>query len=171
MIALSKFTQANFQKLRQLHPAVGRLFTEFLCRIAMEGIYVRIPDDGGKRTAAEQQALYNQTPKVTWVLCPWSMHCHGLAIDLVPLSRIGIIEYKAIWDGAYYERIAKIAMGLGMEWGFKLWGTDKPHFHYTGGLTLEQIVSGTNVPTPQFTPVSKPLALERALQRLDVALP
>ena len=81
-IALSKFTRDNFNKLKFTHPAVRPLFTEFYCRIAMEGIYIRVPDDGGKRTAEEQRALYNKVPRVTWVLCPMSWHCHGLALEL-----------------------------------------------------------------------------------------
>ncbi len=170
-VALSKFTRANFEKLKFMHPVVQKLFTEFYCRIAMEGIYIRIPDDGGKRTGEEQRALYNKVPRVTWVLCPMSWHCHGLALDIVPLSRIGIIEYKAIWDSAYYERIAKIAMGLGIQWGYALWGVDKPHFHYTGGLTLEQVAAGAFIPSPQFTPAIKPPVLVRALGRLGIPLP
>lgn len=170
-IAFSKFTRANFEKLTYMHPSVQRLFTEFFCRIAMEGIYFRIPDEGGKRTADDQRALYNKRPKVTWVLCPHSWHCHGLALDIIPLARIGTIHYKAIWTVPHYERIARIALELGIDWGYALWGVDKPHFHYSGGLSIQDIIDGKPLPEPTFDPIEKPRIIERALKRLNAPLP
>jgi len=170
-IALSKFTRENFGKLKYMHPAVQRLFTEFYCRIAMEGIYIRVPDEGGMRTAEDQRQLYNRTPRVTWVLCPHSWHCHGLALDIIPLWRIGVLQYRALWSAPYYERIARIALELGIEWGFALWGVDKPHFHYSGGLTIQELIDDVPVHEPEFEPIEKPKVLMRALDRLDVPLP
>lgn len=135
----------------------------------MQGIYVRIPDEGYKRSPELQKKLYNKIPAVTWVLCPFSSHCHGLAIDLAVLKKIGDTTYE-IMKGKkmeeQYETMARISMGLGIDWGFKLWGTDKPHFQMTGGLNITDIVKGKTPSTPSFIPVVLPKILERARQRL-----
>lgn len=184
-VALSKFTRANFEKLKYMHPSVQRLFTEFFCRIAMVGIYIRIPDDGGMRTAAEQLDQYRKgrpwvagydpkrhnVPPVTDVVCPYSWHCHGLAVDIAPLTRLSTLLYSVWYGEAPFNTIARIAKELGITWGYAVWGTDKPHFHYSGGLTLEQVATGTSLPMPDFKPAEKPPVLVRALKRLDVPLP
>lgn len=184
-VALSKFTAANFTKLRYMRPEVQRLFTEFFCRIAMAGIYFRIPDDGGKRTTEEQLDQYRKgrpwvagydpkrhnVPPVTDVKCPYSWHCHGLAVDIAPLTRLSTLLYSVWYGETPFNTIARIAKELGITWGYAIWGQDKPHFHYSGGLTLEQVIAGTSLPVPQFTPAEKPKVLQRALVRLEVPLP
>lgn len=140
--SFSKWTQENVEKCKYLHPHARELFLEFLLRIAEEGIYVRIPDDGAMRTKEQQQDLYNRTPRVTWTLCPFSYHCHGLAIDLIPMNRIGPIWYKPLFKSNLYDRIAIIARQLNITWGFAEWGVDKGHFHYRAGKTIDQIAKG-----------------------------
>lgn len=140
---------------------------ELILRIAEEGIYIRIPDTGGKRTGEEQQTLYNKTPKVTHVLCPYSWHCHGLAIDVVPLHRLGPLYFTALFHrDNLYERIARIAKSLNIRWGFEEWGMDKGHFHYSGGKTIYQLSKGKfpGKPTIQKHPYNK--ETDRAIERM-----
>lgn len=163
----SKWTEDNVRKIKYLAPEVRELFLEFILRIADEGIYVRIPDDGAHRTAEQQLALYKKIPKVTGVLCPHSFHCHGLAIDVVPLQKIGVLQFKALWNRVdLYERMARIARELNIQWGFQLWGVDKPHFHYSGGKTIEQIIKGNYPKKPSFKRVQYHKETQRVIQRL-----
>lgn len=182
-VALSKFTQANFETVRYLRAEAQPLFVEFLCRIAMAGVYVRVTS--GKRTTEEQLHEYRKgrpwvsgydpkrhnVPPVTDVVCPYSWHCHGLAVDIAPLTRLSALLYSLWYGEAPFNTIARIAKELGITWGYAIWGQDKPHFHYSGGLTLEQLIAGASLPVPQFTPAEKPKVLQRALGRLDVPLP
>ena len=165
-VALSKFSEDNFEKVNYLDPKVQDLIREFLCRIAMEGVYIRIPDDGAYRTSEQQQQLYNK--RKTWVLCPRSYHCHGCAVDVVALSRIGPIFYDAIWSGRKYKKIARIAMELGLEWGYQLWGMDEYHFHYSDNLEPERIgINGGLLNRPKFPVKKKPSVLMRAIRRMQ----
>ena len=135
----------------------------------MNGIYVRIPDDGFIRSSELQKKLYNKVPAVTWVLCPYSSHCHGYAIDLIILKKVSDTKYEIMKGKTaeeQYETMARIAMGLGIDWGRKLWGTDSPHFQYLGGFTIQQIVNGSKPKAPSFTAVVLPKVLERARKRL-----
>ena len=112
------------------------------------------------RTFAEQDALYNQKPKVTKAKGGQSYHNYGLAVDIVLLLNDGKV---ASWDtvtdfdgdGLADWQEAVYVFGLfGWEWGGN-WKTfpDKPHFQKTFGLTISeclnrhntgQVISGTN---------------------------
>lgn len=165
--AFSKYTEQNIKKIWYVAPEVRDLFLEFILRIAEEGIYIRIADDGGMRTKEQQKALYDKVPKVTWVQCPYSWHCHGLALDIIPLQKIGPVTFKAVFNkNELYERIAKVALSLNIQWGFKEWGVDKGHFHYTGGKSIEQIIKGSFPARPSFklNPYNKETV--RAINRL-----
>lgn len=182
-VTLSKFSQENFNTIKFLHPDVQPLFIEFLCRIAMSGVYIRVTS--GKRTSAEQLDEYRKgrpwvsgydpkkhnVPPVTDVVCPYSWHCHGLAIDVAPLQRVGTILYSLWYGVSPYETINRIARELGITWGYAIWGTDKPHFQYDAGLPLDAIVQGAAIPKPIFKPSVKPVVLQRALARMGVTIP
>jgi peptidoglycan L-alanyl-D-glutamate endopeptidase CwlK len=112
------------------------------------------------RTFAEQDALYNQKPKVTKAKGGQSYHNYGLAVDIVLLLNDG---KSASWDtvtdfdgdGLADWQEAVYVFGLfGWDWGGN-WKTfpDKPHFQKTFGLTISeclnrhnsgQVIGGTN---------------------------
>jgi len=112
------------------------------------------------RTFAEQDALYNQKPKVTKAKGGQSYHNYGLAVDIVLLLNDGKV---ASWDtvtdfdndGLADWQEAVYVFGLfGWDWGGN-WKTfpDKPHFQKTFGLTISeclnrhnsgQVIGGTN---------------------------
>ncbi len=167
--SFSKWTQSNFGHIKYMHPKVQRLYREFFLRLAMDGIYFRIDDTGGKRTPEDQINLYNKRPRVTWVLCPHSMHCPGLAVDIIPMKRLGTIYYEPIWTAPIYDQIARIAMDLGLEGGFAIWGVDKPHFHYRGNKTLEEISNGERPDEPVFKISEKDNSTLRVMSRLKIA--
>ena len=112
------------------------------------------------RTFAEQDALYNQKPKVTKAKGGQSYHNYGLAVDIVLLLNDGKI---ASWDTvtdfdgdglADWQEVVYVFGLYGWEWGGS-WRTfvDKPHFQKTFGLTISeclnrhntgQVIAGTN---------------------------
>ena len=144
VVKLSKYSSENVQAIKRLDGKVQPLFLEFLWRIAMSNIYIRITSS--YRSKEEQDRLYAQGRTepgkiVTWVKGGWSFHNWGLAIDIVPLERLGPLYYKARYD-KHWDVIAKIARDLGIDWGNDLWGFDFPHFHYSGGITLKQLNNG-----------------------------
>lgn len=112
------------------------------------------------RTFAEQDALYNQKPKVTKAKGGQSYHNYGLAVDIVLLLNDG---KSASWDTvtdfdndglADWQEVVYVFGLFGWEWGGN-WKTfpDKPHFQKTFGLTISeclnrhnsgQVIGGTN---------------------------
>jgi len=112
------------------------------------------------RTFAEQDALYNQKPKVTKAKGGQSYHNYGLAVDIVLLLNDGKV---ASWDTvtdfdndglADWQEVVYVFGLFGWEWGGN-WKTfpDKPHFQKTFGLTISeclnrhnsgQVIGGTN---------------------------
>lgn len=87
---------------------------------------------GGIRTHKEQAEMYAQGRTkpgkvITWTLN--SSHIAGNAVDLVAFH-----NGKPTWEDKYYKEI-EIAMksvikdyNLPIDWGFDLWGKDKPHW-------------------------------------------
>ena len=112
------------------------------------------------RTFAEQDALYNQKPKVTKAKGGQSYHNYGLAVDIVLLLNDGKV---ASWDTvtdfdgdglADWQEVVYVFGLYGWEWGGN-WKNfpDKPHFQKTFGLNISeclnrhntgQVISGTN---------------------------
>ena len=90
---------------------------------------------GGVRLTLEQVEMYAQGRtkpgiKITWTLN--SRHCSGNAVDMV-----AVVDGKPNWEHKYYNEI-EIAMksvikdyNLPIDWGFDLWGKDKPHWQIT----------------------------------------
>lgn len=178
-VRFSKFSRQNVALIRRLDPVVQPVFFEFLWRVAAYGEYIRITS--GKRTGEEQKDEWlkgrpwakgydpkkHGGPMVTDVLCPFSFHCHGLAIDVVPLDKIGPIEFKAIYNSKKrYEALARIAGELGITWGYAVWDTDQPHFHYDGGLGIDRVIAAEPIPPAKFTPIWHGEVLKRAINRL-----
>lgn len=107
----------------------------------------------GLRTFAEQDALYNQRPKVTKAKGGQSLHNYGLAIDFSIMhdkDNNGSFE-ELSWDTAldfdkdgkidWQEVVAEFEKA-GWEWGGK-WRTfkDYPHCQKTNGFTWQQLLA------------------------------
>jgi len=158
------YSSRNESKISFLDPAVQGQVRELLIRLDAQGEDVLIAS--GKRTSAEQDALYAQIPPVTHVNDSNSYHTWGMAVDLVPVT-LGIAQWNAT---KRYEAIARTAVELGFEWGFQLWGFDKPHFQFTFGLSIAALKAGAR---PQVMPAyreeqpPKTQAGREALQRRE----
>jgi peptidoglycan L-alanyl-D-glutamate endopeptidase CwlK len=140
---------------------------ELMRRLDAAGIEILITD--GYRSIAEQNALYAKGrtkpgPLVTNAKGGSSLHNYGLAIDIVPVKDKWQLNYH---DHAAYQRVAEISAPLGIEWGIKKWAWDKPHFEYTGGLSIEAIRAGQRPEAWKAEDPAKKLA--RALNALKWA--
>ena len=106
-------------------------------------------------------------PVVTDAPPGYSYHNYGLAIDIVPLWRIGPIEYRVLFgEPKYFTQMSYIASELGIRNPI---AGDAGHFQYTGGVPLFALRTGTKVHAPPFEPMQLPKILQRAQARLSRA--
>ena len=132
----------NSRKIEDLHPHVAELCREFLSRCEAEGIEVIVTSTF--RDHESQNALYAQGrtapgAKVTNAKGGQSFHNWHVAFDVVP-----VVNGKAVWnDESLWRKLGQIGQEVGLEWGGS-WRSfqDKPHFQYTGGLTLADFNDG-----------------------------
>lgn len=174
--ALSKFTEKNFEAINTLYGPLQPVFREFLWRIAMSGIYIRVTS--AARSNAEQDALFlkgrpwlsggTYGRKVTWVMGGYSFHNWNLAIDIAPLTRVGPIYYETLFTKKIFRELGIIAAELGIS---QPYAGDAGHFHYDQGLTngvLDLIEAGGPhiLIKPLFIKSDKPEVIRRAEGRL-----
>ena len=120
-----KLGKRSLKRLVGVHPLLAFAVTE--------AIKISKVDFGvieGVRKMKRQKKLVKQGKSKTFN----SYHLYGLAVDLVPY-----IDGNYRWDDpAAFQEIA-VAMqkvintySLPVEWGFKKWGWDMPHWQMTG---------------------------------------
>jgi peptidoglycan L-alanyl-D-glutamate endopeptidase CwlK len=105
-----------------LHPRVRPFARALIERAAGQGITIKVIS--GMRTYAEQNALFEQRPKVTNARGGFSNHNFGLAFD------IGVFEGSSYRDESpKYKAVGALGTDLGLEWGGN-WKSiqDEPHF-------------------------------------------
>lgn len=137
------------RNLGDLHPFVHVLADKFLKECKKQGIDVLIYCT--LRDNTEQDSLYAQgrTKKgriVTNAKGGYSYHNYGLAFDCVPS-----IDGRARWDRIdLYNKMGRIGRSLGLVWGgdFKSF-KDRPHFQWSDGLTIKQLLSGQRPRVPK----------------------
>lgn len=125
-----------------LNPYVKSLAEKFLAKCKESGFDIIITQT--LRTVSEQNELYAQGRSkpgkiVTNAKGGYSMHNYGLAFDIA-IKKNGTI----VWDDEkLYSKAGEIGTSLGLEWGGS-WRTfkDSPHFQWTGGLTINDLLSG-----------------------------
>jgi peptidoglycan L-alanyl-D-glutamate endopeptidase CwlK len=135
------------RKIEDLHPKLQELATAFKDACDKQNFPVTIYFT--LRTIAEQDALYAQgriTPGkiVTNAKGGQSYHNYGLAFDAAPLNADLSIDWSG---GTNYQIMGKIGQSVGLEWG-GTWSKfpDKPHFQYTFGLSINDLISGKRPP-------------------------
>lgn len=76
-----------------------------------------------------------------------SAHNYKVAYDCVPC-----VSGKPQWDDVHaYMLVGSIGKTLGLEWAYE-WKTFKemPHFQYLGGLTLQDLQAGKQIPSTVY---------------------
>lgn len=130
------------RKIEDLHPVVQAMCRKFIEEC--EKVDIEIILTSTYRDKERQDALYAKGrlfkgAKVTNAKGGQSFHNWRVAFDVVPME-----HGKPDWDNEQlWLSIGHIGKTCGLEWGgdfrsFK----DKPHFQYTGGLTLADFNHG-----------------------------
>lgn len=134
------------KRLEDLHPVVRKKAEEFLQLCKEKGMNVLIYDT--LRTFEEQDELYAQGrtkpgKKVTNARAGYSYHNYGLAFDCVPM-----VNGKTAWDRLdLFQKMGLVGKSVGLEWGGD-WTKfrDYPHFQWTNGLTIDDLLQGKRPP-------------------------
>lgn len=138
--AANRTAQLNAQRLAQLHPVLAVRGHAMLELCAHAGLSLLVTQ--GLRTWEEQDRLYAQGRTapgaiVTKAKGGQSFHNFGLAFDIVVLDAMGKMDWDAQHPG--WTRAAQLGKSVGLEWGGDWRGfKDRPHFQYTGGLSLSR---------------------------------
>lgn len=119
-------------QLELLHPVLQTKALQLVELCKSKNIIIKISQT--LRTKTEQDELYAQGRTkpgkiVTRAPYPQSLHCWGMAFDIVVLTPSG----KATWVVSAYQRVGPIGTSIGLEWGGN-WKDfpDYPHYQLPG---------------------------------------
>lgn len=119
-------------QMELLHPDLQTKARQLVELCKKQNISIKISQT--LRTKAEQDELYAQGRTkpgkiVTRAPYPQSLHCWGVAFDIVVLTSGG----KATWAASAYQRVGPIGTAIGLEWGGN-WTDfpDYPHYQLPG---------------------------------------
>jgi len=160
----------SLERCQKLHPLVSQEAID--CIEAAEATFpgnIKIRVVQGLRTIEEQNALYNQRPRVTKAKGGQSYHNYGLAIDFCLLydkDNNGTFE-ELSWDTvkdfdkdgiADWQEVVKQFEDKGWYWG-GAWRTfkDYPHVQKNFGYTWKQLLAKYNA--GEFIPNTKYLKI------------
>lgn len=122
----------NEKELKGLQPDFAKLITSLLDKLweiyEPLGFYPMITD--GNRTLKEQKRLYAQGRTTEGKIVTWTLnskHIGGRACDFGFISvNDGNLNYSVD-----YSMLGESVRSIdGLEWGYDLWGRDKPHVQY-----------------------------------------
>lgn len=137
--------QLTISRIQKAHPII---------RKELEALYiecnnllpkgVRLRFSSVFRSVTEQNALYNQKPKVTNARGGQSIHNYGLAFDyVILLDKDNNGTFESIeWNvsNKYHKKVIAFFKSKGYEWGGD-WKSfpDYPHFQKAFGLSWQQL--------------------------------
>lgn len=139
------------RSLDDLHPRVRVMAGQLLEQSATAAIPLTVTFT--LRSMATQAALYAQGrtrpgPVVTNAQAGHSFHNFGLALDVVPTELLALPHWgdtpghQARTD-ALWAKVGAIGKRVGFRWGGEFTTIkDRPHFEWSGGLTLAQLRMG-----------------------------
>jgi peptidoglycan L-alanyl-D-glutamate endopeptidase CwlK len=136
----------NSRSTMDLIPAAKAKVERFQGLCVANGIDILITST--YRDIDSQNALYAQGRTapgkiVTRAKGGESFHNYKCAVDIVP-----IVNGKLVWDDEdpVWQTLGELGKQAGLEWAGD-WKTFKefPHFQYTGGLTIEELIDGKKI--------------------------
>ncbi len=148
--------KVTFERIHLLHPKVRgeaiEIYTE-ICAALKGKAMCRFSYT--LRTFAEQDALFNQKPKVTNAKGGQSYHNYGLAVDIVLiLDKDGDGKFEtASWDvksdfdgdgKSDWQEVVAIFKRYGWEAGIDWKFYDAPHFQKTFGYSVNDLLKKFN---------------------------
>ena len=118
----------NKERIKTILPEFQPLVAELLLKLNEAFDESPLITDAN-RTIEDQKALYAQGrttkgPIVTWTLD--SKHVGGRAVDIGFIDSNGKLTYLIDWE-KFRKAVHEIP---GLEWGYELWGKDKPHVQF-----------------------------------------
>ena len=153
---------ADSRNLADLQPPVRAMAVELLARAAATGIPLTVTFT--LRDLATQAALYAQGRTcpgciVTNARAGYSYHNYGLALDVLPTELLALPRWGDTPDhqartDALWARIGALGKAIGFRWGGEFARIrDRPHFEWSGGLSLAALRSGARPVAPDLAPV------------------
>jgi peptidoglycan L-alanyl-D-glutamate endopeptidase CwlK len=141
-------SQPDSRALADLHPHVAELCHAHIAACAADHIQIIVTFT--LRSMATQGALYAQgrtaPGKIVTNAKPGeSFHNYGLAYDVVPLDAHGHDDFDDVSTAAVLRwiEIGKLGKALGLRWGGDFHSIkDRPHFEWSGTLTLHDLQQG-----------------------------
>lgn len=138
-------TEKNLATLVPAAEARARKFLRLAIPFALKNGNAEVRVISGRRTYAEQDALYAQGrtkpgARVTNARGGQSNHNFGLAFDIGIFKRRGILPAKYLGDSAMYIMLGRFAAECGLEWGGD-WHSikDYPHYELATGKSLAEL--------------------------------
>ena len=146
---------ADSHLLADLHPRVRVMAGELLARSAAAGVPLTVTFT--LRSMATQTALYARGRScpgcvVTNARAGYSFHNYGLAVDVAPteliaLPRWGDTPEHQARAHELWNRVGVIGKSIGFRWGGDFARlSDRPHFEWSGDLSLAQLRGGARCP-------------------------
>ena len=148
---------ADSRSLADLQPTVRAMAEQLIARSAAVGIPLTVTFT--LRDFATQDALYARGRTcpgciVTDARAGYSFHNYGLAVDVVPTELLALPNWgdtpahQARTD-ALWAKVAAIGKALGFRWGGEFAHIrDRPHFEWSGDLTLADLRAGKRPTSP-----------------------
>ena len=134
----------NSRKIEDLHPTLRRGAQELIRRMEIKHYKVLITStyrDNEKQNALYAQGRTTAGNIVTNAKGGQSIHNYKTAFDICKNTKGQ--EYN---DNTFFNIAGKLWQEMGGEWG-GAWTAfvDKPHFQFTGGLSLKQLQAGQKI--------------------------
>jgi len=151
-------------KISDLHPAVAELARELIIQsLKKENLDIVVTE--GLRTRDYQDHLYalGRTKPgrvVTFAKGGESYHNYGLAFDVAMRDSKGRINWDNVEE---FGRVGRLGEILGLEWGGRWKKKDLPHFQYTFGLSISELMRGEVIPLPDSLIIKKMEPNERRI--------
>lgn len=148
---------ADSRDLADLQPTVRAMAEQLIARSAVAGIPLEVTFT--LRGMATQDALYAKGRTcpgciVTNARAGYSFHNYGLAVDVVPTELLALPNWgdtpahQARAD-ALWARVGAIGKAIGFRWGGEFRSIkDRPHFEWSGTLTLADLRAGMRPVAP-----------------------
>lgn len=152
----------NSRKLEDLHPKLQELCNKHIASCKARGVTIQVTNT--LRDAEYQEYLYSlgrtKEGNIVTNMKLVGPHGFGLAYDIVP-----VVDGKAQWNNNSLWQIAgEEGKKLGLTWGGD-WKSivDKPHFEYTGGLSVEELRAGKR---PSWWEEAKQLSWKEIIKKV-----
>lgn len=139
------------RRLEDLHPRVREMAEQLLDHAAAAGIPINVTFT--LRSMETQDALYAQGRTkpgkvVTNARAGYSFHNFGLALDVVPAELLALPNWgdtpeRQAHTTAIWNRLGAVGKAIGFRWGGDFHSIkDRPHFEWSGDLTLADLRAG-----------------------------